>query len=64
MQSPVPVEQPRERGDHGTADPVRFRAGYLTAQDRDLVPQYHDLCVFGDVASGEQRQLPERADHE
>ena len=30
----------------------------------DLVPQYQDLHVFGDVAAGEQRQPAERPDHE
>ena len=27
--------------------PVRFRAGDLAAQDRDLVPQHQDLHVLG-----------------
>jgi hypothetical protein len=30
----------------------------------DLVPQYQDLHVFGDVAACEQRQPAEQPDHE
>jgi hypothetical protein len=40
------------------------RMGDLTAQDRDLMPQYHDLRVFGDAAAGEQRQPAEQPEHE
>ena len=36
-------QQPRQGGDHGPASPVRLRAGDLTAQDRNLVPQHQDL---------------------
>lgn len=44
--------------------PVRLGAGDLTAQDRDLMPQYHDLRIFGDAAAGEQRQPAEQPEHE
>ena len=44
--------------------PVRLGAGDLTAQDRDLMPQYHDLRMFGDAAAGEQRQPAEQPEHE
>jgi hypothetical protein len=57
-------QQPRQGGDHGPVSPVRFRAGDLTAQHRDLVPQHQDLYVFGDVAAREQRQPVEHPDHE
>ena len=30
----------------------------------DLVPQYQDLHVFGDVFAGEQRQTAEQPHHE
>jgi hypothetical protein len=40
------------------------RTGDLTAQDRDLMPQYHDLRVFGDAAAGEQRQPAEQPEQE
>ena len=62
--SKMPGQQPCERGDHGAIGPVRFRAGDLTAQDRNLVPQYQDLHVFGGVAAGKQSQPAEQPDHE
>jgi hypothetical protein len=54
----------RERSDHSPVGPVRFRAGDLTAQDRDLMPQYQDLYVFGGVAAGEQRYPAEQPDEQ
>ena len=53
-----------QRGDHGPVGPVWLGADDLTAQDRDLMPQYQDLHVFGDVAAGEQRQPAEHPEHE
>ena len=60
----VPGEQPRQRGDHRTIGPVRFRAGDLAAQDSDLMPQYQYLHVFGGVAAGEQRQPAKQPGHQ
>jgi hypothetical protein len=59
----VPGQQPRERGDHGAVSPVRFWAGDLTAQDRNLVPQYQDLDVLRCAAAREQRHPAEQPDH-
>ena len=64
VQPKVPGQQPCQSSDHGPVGPVRFRAGDLTAQDCDLVPQYQDLHVFGDAAAREQRQPAEQPDHE
>jgi hypothetical protein len=64
VQAKVPGQQPRQRGDHGPVGPVWLGADDLTAQDRDLMPQYQDLRVFGDVAAGEQRQPAEQPEHE
>jgi hypothetical protein len=62
--SKVPGQQPRERGDHRTVSPVRFRPGDAVAQDCDLVPQHQDLHVFRGVAAREQRHPAEQPDHE
>jgi hypothetical protein len=59
----VPRYSDRSSGDHGPVGPVQFRAGDLTAQDCDLMPQYQDLHLFGDVAAREQRQPAEQPDH-
>lgn len=64
VQPQVPGQQPCQGGNHGPVSPVRFRAGDLTAQYRDLLPQYQDLHVFGGVAAREQRQPVEHPDHE
>jgi hypothetical protein len=64
VQPQVPGQQPRQRGDHRTVSPVRLRAGDLAAQDRDLVPQDHDLHLLGGAAAREQRQPAEHPDHE
>ena len=58
VQPQVPGQQPRQGGYHGPVSPVRLRAGDLTAQDRDLVPQHQDLHVFRDVAAREQASQP------
>ena len=63
-QPEVSGQQSRERGDHGSVHPVQLRTGDLTAQDRDLVPQYQDLHLFGGVAAGEQRQPAEQPRHQ
>ena len=57
-------QQPRQRGDHGAVGPVRLRAGDLTAQHRDLVPQHQDLRVLRGVAPREERQPAEQPGHE
>jgi hypothetical protein len=64
VQPQAPGQQPSQCGDHRTVSPVRSRAGNLTAQDRDLVPEHQDLDVLGGVASREQRQPAEQPDHE
>jgi hypothetical protein len=46
VQPQVPGQEPRERGDHSTVSPVRFRLGDAAAQDCDLVPQHQDLYVL------------------
>ena len=33
-------QRPRQGGHHRPVSPVRFRAGDLAVQDRDLVPEY------------------------
>jgi hypothetical protein len=55
VQPKVPGQEPRERGDHSTVSPVRFRLGDAAAQDRDLVPQHQDLYVLRSVAARKQR---------
>jgi hypothetical protein len=60
----VPGQQPRQGGYHRPVSPVRFRAGDLAAQDRDLVPEHQDFHVLGNIAAGEERQPAERPDHE
>jgi hypothetical protein len=40
VQPQVPVQQLCKGGDYSPVGPVRLRAGDLTAQDRDLMPQY------------------------
>ena len=57
-------QQSRQGGDHGPVSPVRVRAGDLTAQDRNLVPEHQDLHVLRDAAAREQCQPAERPDHE
>jgi hypothetical protein len=64
MQATVLGRQSRQCGDHGTVGSVWLRAGDLTAQDRNLVPQHQDLCVLRGVAPREQRQPAEQPDHE
>jgi putative transposase len=59
----MPGQQPCQGGDHGPVGPVRFRAGDLTAQDRDLVPQPQDLDVLRGAAACEQRHPGEQPDH-
>ena len=64
VQPQTPEEKPRQRGDHRTIGPVRFRAGDLVAQDRGLMAQYRDLHVFAGVAAGEQCQPAEQSGHQ
>jgi hypothetical protein len=40
MSTKVLRQQSSQDGDHSAVSPIRFRARDLTAQDRDLVPQY------------------------
>ena len=42
----VPGQQPRQGGDHRQVNPVQFRAGDLTMQGRDLMPEHQDLHVL------------------
>jgi hypothetical protein len=44
--------------------PVRLRAGDLTTQDRNLVPQHQDLHVLRGVAPREEHYPAEQLDHE
>jgi hypothetical protein len=60
----VPGEQSRQGGYHRPVSPVWFRAGDLTAQERDLMPEYQDFHVLGTIATGEERQPAEQPDHE
>jgi hypothetical protein len=46
-------------GDHGPVSPVRFRAADLAAHDCDLVPQYQDLHVFGDIWRARSASQPD-----
>jgi hypothetical protein len=46
VQPQVPGQQSCQGGDHCPVGSVRLRPGNLTAQDRDLVPQYQDLDVL------------------
>jgi hypothetical protein len=51
-------------GEHGPVSPLRFRAGDLAAQDRDLVPQHQDLGVLRGAAAREEHYPAEQLDHE
>jgi hypothetical protein len=64
VQPKAPGQQPRQGGEHGPVGPVRLRAGHLTAQDRDLMPQHQDLHVLRGVAARQQHQPAEQPDHE
>ena len=64
VQPQVGGQQPRQRGDHRTVSPVRFRAGDLAAQDRDLMPEHQDFHVLGNIAAGEESQPAEQPGHE
>jgi hypothetical protein len=64
VQPQAPGQQPGQRGEHGTVSPVRPRAGDLTAQDSDLVPQHEDLRILRGIAPRLQRQPAEHLDHE
>ena len=55
-------QQPCQGGDDHS--PVRLRAGDLTAQDRDLMPQCQDLDILRSVAAGEQREPAEQPGHQ
>ncbi len=60
----APGQQPRQGGYHRPVSPVRFRAGDLAAQDRDLMPEHQDFHVLGNIAAGKERQPAEQPDHE
>ena len=64
VQPKAPGQQPCQRGDHGAVGPVRLRAGDLTAQHCDLVPQHQDLRVFHGVSPRQEREPAEHPDHE
>jgi hypothetical protein len=55
MQPQVPGQQPGQRGEHGAVSPVGPRAGDLTPQHRNLVPEDQDLRVLGSVTTRQQR---------
>jgi len=57
-------QQPRQRRYHGAVGPVRLRPGDLTAQDRNLVPQNHDLHVLRGIASRQEHKPAEQPDHD
>ena len=40
--------------------PVWIRAGDLAAQDRDLMPEYQDFHVLGNIAAGEEHAATSR----
>jgi hypothetical protein len=47
----VNSEGPRQGRKHGTVSAIWPRAGHLSAQDRDLVPEHEDLRVLSGVAA-------------
>ena len=53
-----PGSSPRQGRDHGPVSPVRLRAGDLTAQDRDLVPEHQDFQVRRAGRRGESARAP------
>ena len=64
LQPKAPGQHPRQGGEHGTVSPVEPRARYLTPQYRDLMPENQDLCLFGSVTTGQQRQPVEHPHYE
>jgi hypothetical protein len=64
VQPKAPGQQSRQRHGHGAVGPVRLRAGDLTAQHHDLVPQRQDLRIFRGAAAREERQPAEQPDYE
>jgi hypothetical protein len=56
-------QQPRQDGQHGTIGPDRPRAGDLTAQHRDLMPEDQNLGVLSGAAR-QEHQPAEHPDHE
>ena len=70
---PQPVQQRRQQSPvrRGEAhllpaqlvSPAWFRAGYLPAQDRDLVPEHQDLRVLSGVIPRQENQPAEHPDH-
>jgi hypothetical protein len=56
MQAKALGQQPRQCGNHGAVGPVRLRAGNLTTQDRNLVPQHQDLYILRGVAPPDESQ--------
>jgi hypothetical protein len=64
VQLQVPGQLPCQGGEHGTVSPVRFRAGDLPTQDRDLVPEHKNLRVLRGFIPRQEHQPAERPDHE
>ena len=64
VQPQVAGQQPAQGGEHGTVSPVWPRAGDLTPQHRDLVPEDQDFRVLGGMAARQERQPAEHPDHE
>jgi hypothetical protein len=57
-------EQPGQRGQHRPISPVRFRPRHLTPKDRQLMPQHHDLNIFGCLAPAQNHQPSEHPNHD
>ena len=51
----LPGQQRGQGGEHRTVSPVRLRAGDLSTQDRDFVPQYEDLRVLRGIILRKER---------
>jgi hypothetical protein len=55
----VSGQQPGQGGEHGAVSPVRPRAGDLTSQHRDLVPEDQDHHVLCGVTPSQEHQSAE-----
>ena len=64
MRPHAPGQQSGQGGEHGAVSPVKLRALYLPAQDRDLMPRHEDLHVLDGITARQQRQPTKHPDHE
>jgi len=64
MQPQVPGQQPGQGSEQGTVSPVRLRAGYLSAQDSDLMAQHEDLRVLSGITARQEHQPAKHPHHE